>query len=263
MLMTSRRSRVYLTARRDGLRTTSAIFLCLITPSAFAQSPTPAGVAAQAQAAFFAASAADIAKLSAGTEAWTKSSNPQELYARAYVQFRALQLAVAAKNTDAAKAAGDSCVASLDLAIAQGFRSAEPYALQSACYGYMAGLGGFAAIRNGSRSGKSIEAAVVLAAANPRVLLVDGFGLYYRPRFVGGDKLKGCERMRAATAAFDAQAPAAAAQAGIANWGAPEAALWAGRCLLDAGDAAAARKAFEHALALAPDFAAAKRRVAR
>lgn len=263
MLMSSRSRRANLTARRDGLRPACAVFLCLITAIAFAQAPTPAGVAAQAQAAFFAASAADIKKLSAGTEAWTKSSNPQELYARAYVQFRALQLAMVANNTDAAKTAGDSCVASLDTAIAKGFRTAEPYALQSACYGYMAGLGGFASIRNGSRSGKSIQAALALDARNPRVLLVDGFGLYYRPKFVGGDKLKGCEHIRAAAAAFDAQAPATAAQAGIANWGAPEAALWAGRCLLDSGDAAAARKAFEHAVALAPDFAAAKRRLAR
>jgi tetratricopeptide (TPR) repeat protein len=91
---------------------------------------------------------------------------------------------------------------------------------------------------------------------------VDGFGYSFRPKFVGGDPAKGCARFREAAAAFDAGAGGRGGAGGI-DWGAAEAHLWVGRCARDAGDAAAARKAFERALAIAPDFVAAKRALGR
>jgi hypothetical protein len=120
-----------------------------------------------------------------------------------------------------------------------------------------------AAIRNGSRSGKSIEAALAIDARNPRILLVDGFGVYFRPNFVGGDKSKGCARFREAAAGFDTAGPSGASSGGGIDWGAAEAHYWSGRCARDAGDAAGARKSFERALALAPDFLAAGRALGR
>jgi hypothetical protein len=219
-----------------------------------------AASASKAQAAYFAGSAPQLAALVTATAPWARSSDTQQQYAHAYVQFRALQVALAGKRNDDAEKAGDACVATLDAALKREPKFAEAYALQSACYGYMTNLGGFGAIRNGSRSGKSIEAALALAAGNPRVLLVEGFGVYFRPKFVGGDKVKGCARFAAAAAAFDAQPEAA--RAGAIGWGAPEAQYWSGRCAADAGDAAAARRGFERALALAPDFLAARRRLA-
>ncbi len=231
-------------------------------------------VAARAQAAYFAGNSAELAKLAAATAPWAKSPNPRELYAYAYVQFRALQLAIGGKRSDEAGKAGDACIAALDAAVKREPKFAEAFALQSACYGYLANLGGFAAIRNGSRSGKSMEAALALDARNPRILLVDGFGVYFRPKFVGGDKAKGCARFREAAAGFDAAtangaggaaaaSASAAATAGGIDWGAAEAHYWSGRCARDAGDAAGARKAFERALAIAPDFLAASRALGR
>ena len=90
-------------------------------------------------------------------ESDTAITDPQ--YASAYKQFRLLQEAVLAKRDSDAKRAGDACVTTLDALIQRQPRSFEALALQSACYGYLANLGGMAAIRNGSRSGKSIEAA--------------------------------------------------------------------------------------------------------
>ena len=219
-------------------------------------------VAARAQSAYFAANAAELAKLAAATAPWAKSSNPRELYAHAYVQFRALQLAIGGKREDDAEKAGDACIAALDAAIKRDPKFAEAFALQSACYGYLANLGGMGAIRNGSRSGKSMEAALAIDAKSPRILLVDGFGVYFRPKFVGGDKGKGCVRFRDAAAGFEAAAPGNGGAGGI-DWGAPEAQYWAGRCARDAGDAAAARKYFERALVLAPDFIAARKALGR
>ncbi len=96
------------------------------------------------------------------------------------------------------KGPGGACVGTLDALLGREPKSAEALALQSSCYGYLAGLGGMGAIRNGSRSGKAVEAAVALEAGNPRVILADGFGVYHRPKFVGGDKAKGCARFREA-----------------------------------------------------------------
>ena len=163
-------------------------------------------------------------------------ADPQ--YASAYKQFRLLQDAVLAKRDSDAKRAGDACVSTLDALIQRQPRSFEALALQSACYGYLANLGGMAAIRNGSRSGKSIEAALALAPKNPRVILVDGFGLYFRPKFVGGDKGKGCARIREAAQAFDSNNSngVASASGSALDWGAAEAHYWSGRCARDAGD---------------------------
>jgi tetratricopeptide (TPR) repeat protein len=217
---------------------------------------------ASAQAAFLAGDAAAIAKLQADSAPWAKSADPLELYAYAFVQFRAQQLALGAKREGPAKTAGEACVAATEAAVKARPKFADAHALQSACYGYLANLGGMAAIRNGSRSGKSMEAALALEPGNPRVMLVDGFGYYFRPKFVGGDTAKGCARFRAAAAAFDAGADGGGGTGGI-DWGAAEAHLWAGRCARDTGDAAGARKAFERALAIAPGFVAARRALGR
>jgi len=174
-----------------------------------------------------------------------------------------LQLAIATKREKDAEKAGEACIDALAAAVKRDPRFAEAHALQSACYGYLANLGGMGAIRNGSRSGKSMEAALAIDAKSPRILLVDGFGVYFRPKFVGGDKAKGCARFREAAAGFDAEGAVGNGGAGGIAWGAAEAHYWAGRCARDAGDAATARKYFERALALAPDFAAARKALAR
>ena len=196
-------------------------------------------------------------------ESDTAITDPQ--YASAYKQFRLLQEAVLAKRDSDAKRAGDACVTTLDALIQRQPRSFEALALQSACYGYLANLGGMAAIRNGSRSGKSIEAALALAPKNPRVILVDGFGLYFRPKFVGGDKGKGCARIREATKAFDANNSngAASASGSALDWGAAEAHYWSGRCARDSSDATTARAEFEKALVLDPNLAVAKKALGR
>ncbi len=221
----------------------------------------PASATAKAQAAFFALDAAVLSQLAAATAPWAKSANAREQYAHAYVQFRVQQVATLQKREKDAQKAGTACVDTLDAALQREPKSAEALALQSSCYGYLAGLGGLGAIRNGSRSGKAVEAALVLEPKNPRVILVDGFGVYQRPKFVGGDKAKGCVKFREAAAAFDAAGTGASTN-GI-GWGAPEAHYWAGRCATDAGNVAAARPEYERALALAPDFAAAKKALGR
>ena len=241
----------------------AGLALAAALPAATLAADSPADTATRAQAAFFAHDAAALAKLAAATAPWAKSSDPRELYAQAYVQFRVEQVAALAKRDAEVEAAGKACVAATTAAAERDPRFAEAHALQSACYGYLAGLGGFGAIRNGSRSGKALEAAQAIAPRNPRVMLTDAFGLYQRPKIAGGDKLQGCVKFREAAAAFDAAPPTAADTAAGIAWGAPEAHDWVGRCATEAGNAAAARQAYEKALALAPDFAAARKALGR
>ena len=230
--------------------------LALGVPATQLPSVDSAAIASRAQAAFFAGDVEELRKLAAVSANWARSSSSSEQYTHAYVQFRLLQLAISQKRKGDAETAGKACTATLDAALKRDPRFTEGYALQSACYGYLAGLGGFGAIGNGSRSGKRIEAALKLNARNPRVILVNGFGLYFRPKFVGGDKDKGCALFRSAAAAFDSVSNSTAV-----SWGAPEAHLWAGRCASDEGDTAGAQRQWAQALALAPDFMAAKRRL--
>lgn len=252
--------------RKTTRRARTAASLLLLLPALLATGAAQAaedlaGAASKAQAAFFARDAAALAQLATATAPWAKSANARELYGHAYVQFRAQQVAMLTKREADAKRAGEACVAATDAAVKRDPKFGEAFALQSACYGYLAGLGGFGAIRNGTRSGKAVEAALALEPRNPRVLLVDSFGLYQRPKIAGGDKLKGCEKFRGAAAAFDSAG--AAASTPPIGWGAPESHYWAGRCATEAGNAAAARQEYEKALALAPDFQAAKTALGR
>lgn len=235
-----------------------AMILAMLLAAPLAMATDAATTGAAAQQAYLAGNAAEITRLVRDTAAWDKSADANELYARAFVQFRALQIALAAKNEALAEKSGTACVTALDAAVKRQPRFAEAFALQSACYGYMANLGGFGAIRNGSRSGKSIESALLLDMKSPRVIMIDGFGLYFRPKFVGGDPAKGCARFREAASAFDAGA-GQNGPAGIA-WGHAEAHYWVGRCAQTAGDAAGAKRAFARALELEPGFAAARKR---
>lgn len=255
-------ARLFTTLRHVRRAALLVALVGLVPLTASAAEEIPA-LAARAQSAYFSGDAAELAKLAATTAPWAKSTNPRELYAQAYVEFRVLQLAIAAKRNKDAEKAGEACVDALAAAVKRDPQFAEAHALQSACYGYLANLGGMGAIRNGSRSGKSMEAALAIDAKSPRILLVDGFGVYFRPKFVGGDKAKGCARFREAAAGFDAYGAAGNGGAGGIAWGAPEAHYWAGRCARDAGDAATARKYFERALALASDFSAARKALAR
>ena len=240
----------------------AATLLCML-PLTAAHAQDVSATAARAQSLYFAGNSAELAKLATSTTAWSKSQNPRELYAHAYVQFRVLQLAIGGKREAEAEKSGEACIGALDAAVKRDPKFAEAFALQSACYGYLANLGGMGAIRNGSRSGKSMAAALALDARSPRILLVDGFGVYFRPKFVGGDKAKGCARFREAAAGFDAAGAAGLPGQGGIDWGAAEAHYWAGRCARDAGDAANARKFFERALAIAPDFLAASKALGR
>ncbi|MCB1623300.1 MAG: tetratricopeptide repeat protein [Pseudomonadales bacterium] len=211
-----------------------------------------------ATAAYLRADGIALQSLATDVQAWRTTGDRDERYTAAYVAFRQTQLAAVAEDKQRLRTSGEQCVAASAAAIQTDERYAEAHALQAACYGYLATLGGFGAISSGRKSGKAMDVALALAPRNPRVILIDALGLAFRPRFVGGDKTKAYQRCREAASVFDASRATVATP----DWGAPESWYWVGRGAENAGDATAARQAYERALALANDFAAARRRLA-
>lgn len=174
-------------------------------------------------------------------------------------QYRALLLAIG-RNKDAAKVAAEACVDRLEGATKARVGFADALALQAGCMGILSGLKPWKAIVLGSRSTSQLEASVKSAPRNPRVILLDALADYERPAIVGGDKQRAFAKFQKAVEAFEVERQGVSP---VPGWGAAEAYAYLARSQLDRGDAVAARGSLERALLLAPDFAFAKRLLAK
>jgi hypothetical protein len=183
-------------------------------------------------------------------------------YYAALLDWRLAQLAaqgVAGTNRPAADLA-QRCVRAADAALAVQADFADALALRSACQAAPLGRGADFLPFAGRQLHKDIERARELAPHDPRVLLVDALNDYQLSPATGGNKERALAKLRQAVAAFDAE------RAGIERlpgWGAAEAYFCLARALLEHNDPVAARDALEHALLIAPEFAQARRLMAR
>jgi hypothetical protein len=180
------------------------------------------------------------------------------------LDWRRAQLAAAAtaaaERGNAARYA-EQCVNEVDTALALEGDFAEALALRAACLTMPQemGGGGFAPL-TGYRARKDLERARQLAARNPRVLLIDAASDYELLPSQGGNKERALGKLRQTVAAFEAERSDADH---LPGWGAAEAWLLLARDLLDHGDVVGARDALEHALLSAPEFAQARRLMAK
>lgn len=101
------------------------------------------------------------------------------------------------------------------------------------------------------RAHKDLERAAQLAPGNPRLLLVDGIGDYELAGGGGGNKERALGKLRAASAAFEAERRDVER---VPGWGAAESYYYLARDLLDHGDALGARDALERSLVIAPGY---------
>jgi len=214
--------------------------------------------AAKADYAFFTEDRRALARLVAGLGAFGESSDPLELYAYALAEFRRLQLAARSHDDRDTEAAGSACLAALQKRSAASPRDAEALALEAACAGYLAELGGLRRLTAGHKRDVSLAAARSLAPANPRVLLTGALTTWFGSNATAATRSEARATFVRAASAFDAVAPAAP---GEPTWGAAEAWLFVGRALEQDGELLGARSAYERALLIAPDFAAARRRL--
>jgi hypothetical protein len=171
----------------------------------------------------------------------------------------AAQSPAAVKGTSASQLL-QHCVHALDPLLEAQADFAEALALRAACAVTPTGGANLHVPFIGPKPAKDLERAHTLAPRNPRVLLVEGLSDYLQNPSAGGNRERALTKLRAATAAFELER---AGPEPLPGWGAAEAYLYLGRDLLDHGDAVAARDALEHALLLAPDYAQARRLMAK
>ncbi len=166
----------------------------------------------------------------------------------------------AATRADSPSHYAQRCVSEVDTSLAVEADFAEALALRAACLATPQELAGSYAPLAGHRARKDLERARQLAMRNPRVLLVDAMNDYTLAPSQGGNKERALGKLRQTVAAFEAERSGAEQ---LPGWGAAEAWLLLARDLLDHGDTVAARDALEHALLIAPEFAQARRLMAK
>ncbi|HLY53360.1 MAG TPA: hypothetical protein VKQ31_10155 [Steroidobacteraceae bacterium] len=197
----------------------------------------------------------------AGLIAADESHDKLHGYYAALLNWRLAQLAAQGVSREAPAAAMvERCVSAADDALAAQADFADALALRAACQGTPIPATDHGLFSGHRRLHRDLERARQLSPHDPRVLLVDAMNDYQLPRSAGGNKERALPKLRLAVAAFEAER---AGLERLPGWGAAEAYLFLARELLDHGDAIAARDALEHALLIAPEFAQARRLMAK
>jgi tetratricopeptide (TPR) repeat protein len=259
-LLVATRPRHYAGRRSRLVGVLAALGLVLGTLPTRATTPEElADFEAKADYAFYTEDANALRGLLSSGAKLFESTRPLERYQFAHAEFRLLQLARARGRAGEAQAAGEACLAALEKANEGPSRFTEGLALEAACAGYLASFGGLRGLVLGRRSEARLEAARALDAGNPRVLLTDGLVHWFRSDATAAERVLAQRSFARAAASFD---KVAATTPGEPTWGGAEAWLFLGRALETRGDLLEARDAYEKALLIAPDFAAARRRLA-
>jgi hypothetical protein len=231
-----------------------------LAPRAGAAAPEDlADFDAKVDYAFFTEDGRALAALIAANGAFARSAQTLERYQYAHAEFRLLQVAYRGQRSKEVAAAADGCLDALDALADLEPRFAEGFALAAACAGYLGAPGGLRGLTAQHKSEARLAVARELAPRNPRVLLVEGLTRWFRPGAGAADRAAARQSFEAATRAFET---VSAREPGQPSWGEAEAWLFVGRALEEAGDPLGARNAYEKSLLIAPEFAAARRRIA-
>lgn len=198
-----------------------------------------------ARAECFEQAKALLSKCAAG-EQWRALSE----YYLGYADYR---LGVVVHRMDKEKSIAylDSAVGHLERAIELQNDLAEAHALLSSCYGMKIAHAPLKGILLGPKSGKEMEKAGELSPQNPRVALLRGISTYNTPSVFGGGKEKGLTELMEAASLFDRWSNADSL---MPDWGKAEVHAWIGLAHLDRDETILARKAFERALQINPDY---------
>jgi hypothetical protein len=206
--------------------------------------------------AFYSEDAHLLARLVQDASALAASDSTLERYQYAHAAFRQLQRAVFDRDGKLADRAGNGCVRALDGLLERSPHHAEAMALRATCSAYLALAGGLRAQALALRVGADLEEASTLAPRNPRVLLARGLARWYRHDAGIADRAAARADFEASANLFDTLR---VTPPGEPSWGGAEAWFYVGHAAAAAGDLLVARSAFEKALLIAPDFAAARR----
>lgn len=195
-----------------------------------------------------------LTELAAGDE-----SGRLEHYLAAHADYRLAQV-LNESQTSAAEDAAKACVEELATLMHKDSKDVEALSQEAACHALLAATSVIRSVTHGPAAGDAIAMALSLAPKNPRAHLVDALVDYWRPAKLGGDPQRAFAKFKRAAEAFEAMPPGATE---FPSWGGADVYYWLGRCYANRGDIAAARNAFEQALIVAPDYAAARRQLTR
>lgn len=177
--------------------------------------------------------------------------NPALLYERAFALYAVLPSMHASADKRAMQAKLEEAVTVLERVKGQPWE-AEAAALHGQILGELIGLkGGMSGMTLGPKSGQLLNRADKALPNNPRVLCFKGISLINTPATFGGDPAKGAALLQQALDLFAKSDPSASGP----HWGRADTLAWLGIARQKAGDLAAARAAWEAALALEPDYA--------
>lgn len=206
------------------------------------------------QYAFYTEDARALADIADQLTRGEESQEPMRDYYAGLANYR-LALVVSSRDKGKARDAVEHCVDRLDAAVKSDANFAAGLALQSACLRTLAILKPWKPLA-GSKSSGQMEKAVRLAPKDPRVLMLAAL------EDTDGDKIDDASlaKLKKAVTAFEAERQGVDRTPG---WGAAEVYTYLGRGYLGRGDVLAARDALERALLIAPDFALARRLLAR
>ena len=170
-------------------------------------------------------------------------------YTVAYVSWRLFTIPDSVPADDRA-ALLDDAVDLLTRDLEAGDGNAESDALLASVYGMQIDSA-WKGMTLGRRASRASARALELAPGNPRVLLQDGVGKLHTPRMFGGGADRAEAMLMRALAAFRTEPP----DRPWPRWGRLDTYAWLGQISVEREELAAARRFYEQALDLEPDFA--------
>ena len=247
------------------MRALAALLVILIDGAAVSRAAamTPTELAdfdVKADYAFYTEDGRALERLVAGGQGLAAAARPIERYQYAHAQLRVLQVALRQHRPKDAEAAANVCIEVLERANDDDAGFAEGHILEGTCAGYLSAVGGLRGLAAARRSESRLAAAKAVAPANPRLLLATALTRWYRSEAADAERRIAREAFEHAAAAFDAVV--GEPTPGDPSWGAAEAWLFVGIDLEESDDYIGARNAYEKSLLIAPEFAAARRRLA-
>ncbi len=167
-----------------------------------------------------------------------------------YIQYQ-MGVVVERLDKDRAVAYLDSAVEQLQIAIDLKKDFADAYALLSSCYGLKIGFSPMKAIILGPKSGSAMKKALELEPGNPRVVLLDAVSKYNTPALFGGSKDKALQGFKQAAELFNKWTESDSLRP---SWGREETYAWMGIAYMEREENMLAKKAFEKAMEINPNY---------
>ncbi len=191
--------------------------------------------------------------LAAAPQVTQPSKKAHALYFVGYANYSLVNLP---SEKESSEQNADAGIAALEEAIKLEPAFADAHALLGSLYGQKAAGGMMAGMKYGQKSAVTMERAITLQPKNPRILLLEGVSLFFKPAMWGGDKQKALGNLQRACDLAEKGA-CAAKEATMPDWGHADVFAWKGVMFAksDEADTDNAKAAYERALQLQPNYA--------